>query len=166
MPLEKEDGAKVLQLITSRYNAREWRKKIEKTLSLPPSGLKDEDQRKAFLYLKVGLQAYKSRRADPPSWIVGGFATKEVIDRALFKPTVIDPSFTKDQVTGFFGEDPGSEVNEVWWEDMLVNWFEEPEEEVEDDIEAESSEESELSAEAANASDSIKSPSHAKKTIN
>ncbi|HNP30152.1 MAG TPA: hypothetical protein PKK23_13980, partial [Nitrospirales bacterium] len=75
MPLEKEDGAKVLQLITSRYNAREWRKKIEKTLSLPPSGLKDEDQRKAFLYLKVGLQAYKSRRADPPSWIVGGFAT-------------------------------------------------------------------------------------------
>mgnify|MGYP003524712225 CR=1 FL=1 len=162
MPLEKEDGAKVLQLITSRYNAREWRKKIEKTLSLPPSGLKDDDQRKAFLYLKVGLQAYKSRRADPPSWIVGGFATKEVIDRALFKPTVIDPNFTKDQVAGF-GEDPGSEVDAVWWEDMLVNWFEEPEEEGEDDTEAESSEESELSAEATNASDSTKSPSHAKK---
>lgn len=165
MPLEKEDGAKVLQLITSRYNAREWRKKIEKTLSLPPSGLKDDDQRKAFLYLKVGLQAYKSRRADPPSWIVGGFATKEVIDRALFKPTVIDPNFTKDQVAGF-GEDPGLEVNEAWWEDMLVNWFEEPEEEGEDDegdAEAESSEEAELSAEATNASDSTKSPSHAKK---
>ncbi|WP_342348969.1 hypothetical protein [uncultured Nitrospira sp.] len=162
MPLEKEDGAKVLQLITSRYNDREWRKKIEKTLSLPPSGLKDEDQRKAFLYLKVGLQMYKSRRADPPSWIVGGFATKEVIDRALFKPTVIDPNFTKDQVAGF-GEDPGSEVDAVWWDDMLVNWFEEPEEEGEDDTEAESSEESELSAEAANASDSTKSPSHAKK---
>lgn len=164
MPLEKEDGAKVLQLITSRYNAREWRKKIEKTLSLPPSGLKDENQRKAFLYLKVGLQAYKSRRADPPSWIVGGFATKEVIDRALFKPTVIDPSFTKDQVTGLFGEDPGSEVNEAWWEDMLVNWFEEPEEEGDDDAEAESSEESEPSAEAGDHSDSKENPSHAKKT--
>ncbi|MEO8328124.1 MAG: hypothetical protein ABI618_19940 [Nitrospirota bacterium] len=166
MPLEKEDGAKVLQLITSRYNAREWRKKIEKTLSLPPSGLKDEDQRKAFLYLKVGLQMYKSRRADAPSWIVGGFATKEVIDRALFKPTVIDPDFTKDQVAGF-GEDPGSEVDAVWWEDMLVNWFEEPEEEVEDDegdAEAESSEEAEISAEAENDSDSIENPSHAKKT--
>ncbi|HBP88240.1 hypothetical protein PJI16_11880 [Nitrospira sp. MA-1] len=163
MPLEKEDGAKVLQLITSRYNDREWRKKIEKTLSLPPSGLKDEDQRKAFLYLKVGLQMYKSRRADAPSWIVGGFATKEVIDRALFKPTVIDPDFTKDQVAGF-GEDPGSEVDAVWWEDMLVNWFEEPEEEGDDEAEAESSEEGELSTEAANASDdSTKSPSHAKK---
>lgn len=151
MPLEKEDGAKVLQLITSRYNDREWRKKIEKTLSLPPSGLKDEDQRKAFLYLKVGLQMYKSRRADAPSWIVGGFATKEVIDRALFKPTVIDPNFTKDQVAEF-GEDPGSEVNAAWWEDMLVNWFEEPEEEGEDDANAESSDDSESLAEVDEAS--------------
>lgn len=151
MPLEKEDGVKVLQLITSRYNDREWRKKIEKTLSLPPSGLKDEDQRKAFLYLKVGLQMYKSRRADAPSWIVGGFATKEVIDRALFKPTVIDPNFTNDQVAGF-GEDPGSEVNAAWWEDMLVNWFEEPEEEGEDDANAESSEDSESLAEVDEAS--------------
>ncbi|MDR4459498.1 MAG: hypothetical protein MRJ67_03115 [Nitrospirales bacterium] len=164
MPLEKEDGAKVLQLITSRYNTREWRKKIEKTLSLPPSGLKDEDQRKAFLYLKIALQAYKSRRADPPSWIVGGFATKEVIDRALFKPTVIDPSFTKDQVTGFFKADPGSEVNEAWWEDMLVNWFEEPEEEGDDDADAESSGESEISAEAGDDSDAKENPSPAKKT--
>jgi len=48
MPLEPEDGAKVLQLITSRYNQREWRKKIEKTLSLNPSGFKDDDQRKIF----------------------------------------------------------------------------------------------------------------------
>lgn len=140
MPLEKEDGAKVLQLITSRYNQREWRKKIEKILSLPPSGLKDEHQRKTFIYFKIGLQAYKSRRADPPSWIVGGFATKEVIDRALFNPTVIDPQFTKGDVAGL-GEDPGQEVNEVWWEDMLVNWFEEPEEE-------EEAEGSEASAEA------------------
>lgn len=136
MPLEKEDGAKVLQLITSRYNQREWRKKIEKTLSLPPSGLKDEHQRKTFLYLKIGLQAYKSRRADAPSWIVGGFATKEVIDRALFKPTVIDPQFTKEHVAGL-GVDPGLDVDDVWWEDMLVNWFEEPEEEVEAEAEEE-----------------------------
>jgi len=137
MPLEPEDGAKALQLITSRYNQREWRKKIEKTLSLNPSGFKDEDQRKIFLYLKIGLQAYKSQRADPPSWIVGGFATKEIIDRALFKPTVIDPEFTKKHVA-LLGEDPGEEVDKVWWEDMLVNWFEEPEEEVEDEEDAES----------------------------
>jgi hypothetical protein len=120
MPLEPEDGAKALQLITSRYDQREWRKKIEKTLSLPPSGFNDETQRKIFLYLKIGLQAYKSRRADPPSWIVGGFATKEIIDRALFKPTVIDPEFTKEDVA-LLGEDPGEEVDTVWWEDMLVN---------------------------------------------
>jgi hypothetical protein len=133
MPLEPEDGAKALQLITSRYNAREWRKKIEKTLSLNPSGFKDEDQRKIFLYLKVGLQAYKSRRADPPSWIVGGYGTKEVIDRALFKPTVIDPEFTTEHVA-LLGKDPGEEVDTVWWDDMLVNWFEEPEEEGEDEV--------------------------------
>jgi len=161
MPLEKEDGAKVLQLITSRYNAREWRKKIEKTLSLPPSGLKDEDQRKTFLYLKIGLQAYKSRRADPPSWIVGGFATKEVIDRALFNPTVIDPQFTKDQMSGL-GEDPGSDVNEAWWEDMLVNWFEEPEEEAES--EGEEGEGSESSAEADQSSNEKSQSDHQKTT--
>ncbi len=141
MPLEIEDGAKALQLITSRYNQREWRKKIEKTLSLPPSGFNDDAQRKIFLYLKVGLQAYKSRRADPPSWVVGGFGTKEVIDRALFKPTVIDPAFTKEHVA-LLGEDPGEDVDMVWWDDMLVNWFEEPEEENEEDDETESSEDS------------------------
>ena len=137
MPLEPEDGAKALQLITSRYNQREWRKKIEKTLSLPPSGFSDETQRKIFLYLKIGLQAYKSRRADPPSWIVGGFATKEVIDRAKFKPAVIDSEFAEKDVA-FLGEDPGEEVNAVWWEDMLVNWFDEPEEEGEEDEDSES----------------------------
>lgn len=141
MPLEIEDGAKALQLITSRYNQREWRKKIEKTLSLPPSGFNDDTQRKIFLYLKVGLQAYKSRRADPPSWVVGGFGTKEVIDRALFKPTVIDAAFTKEHVA-LLGEDPGEEVDMVWWDDMLVNWFEEPEEEGEEGDETESSEDS------------------------
>jgi hypothetical protein len=154
MPLEKEDGAKVLQLITSRYNQREWRKKIEKTLSLPPSGLQDEHQRKIFLYLKIGLQAYKSRRADPPSWIVGGFGTKEVIDRALFNPKVVDPQFSQDHVAGL-GVDPGADVDEVWWDDMLVNWFEEPEEEDvgEDENEDDGDERAKAAAEAEQSSD-------------
>lgn len=128
MPLDVEEGEKVLKLVTSRFNQREWRKKIEKILSLPPSGLQDDTQRKLFLYLKIGLQAYKSRRADPPMWIVGGFATQEVIDRAKFKPAVVNPDFTSEHVA-CFGIDPGPEVNEVWWEDMLVNWFVDPEEE-------------------------------------
>jgi hypothetical protein len=162
MPLEPEDGAKALQLITSRYNQREWRKKIEKTLSLPPSGFNDENQRKIFLYLKVGLQAYKSRRADPPSWIVGGFGTKEVIDRVLFKPAVIDPEFTKEHVE-FLGKDPGEEVDMVWWDDMLVNWFEEPEEEGEEDEEAESSEGSESASDDDTSSDPSDTE-HAQKT--
>lgn len=129
MPLDAHDGAKALQLLTSRFNQRAWRKKIEKTLSLPPSGMEDELQRKIFVHLKVSLQAYKSRRADPPSWIVGGYATQEVIDRARFNPRVIDPSLTADQVD-FLGVDPGEEIDEVWWENMLVKWFEEPEEDI------------------------------------
>lgn len=128
MPLDREEGEKVLKLVTSRYNQREWRRKIEKILSLPPSGLQDENQRKLFLYLKVGLQAYKSRRADPPTWIVGGFATQEVIERAKFKPSVVHPEFTSEYVA-CLGVDPGPDVNEVWWEDMLVNWFVNAEEE-------------------------------------
>jgi hypothetical protein len=155
MPLEPEDGAKALQLITSRYNAREWRKKIEKTLSLNPSGFKDDNQRKIFMYLKVGLQAYKSRRADAPSWIVGGYGTKEVIDRALFKPTVIDPEFTTEHVA-LLGKDPGEEVDTVWWDDMLVNWFEEPEEEGEDedDEDEESSDDAETASKVDASTDS------------
>ncbi len=159
MPLESEDGAKALQLITSRYNQREWRKKIEKTLSLPPAGFNDETQRKIFLYLKIGLQAYKSRRADPPSWVVGGFGTKEVIDRALFKPTVIDSEFTKEHVA-LLGQDPGEEVDLVWWEDMLVNWFEEPEEDGEDETDDEPSEDSE----SASDHDQSSEPSDSAKT--
>ncbi len=155
MPLEPEDGAKALQLITSRYNQREWRKKIEKTLSLPPSGFNDDVQRKIFLYFKIGLQAYKSRRADAPSWIVGGFGTKEVIDRALFKPTVIDPEFTKEHVD-FLGKDPGEEVDAVWWDEMLVNWFEEPEEEDEDDESSEDGETASDGDESADSSDTEK----------
>jgi len=128
MPLDTEGGEKVLQLISSRYDERDWRKKIEKTLSLPGSGLSDEVQRKIFLHLKVQLQAYKSRRADAHSWIVGGFATKEVIDRARHRPTDIDPAMTEEQVN-MLGVDPGEEVDQGWWEDMLAKWFEEPEEE-------------------------------------
>lgn len=125
MPLDSIDGEKTLQLITSRFDQREWRKKIEKLLGLPPSGLTEEAQRKIFLYLKNELQAYKSRRADPPSWIVGGYATREVVDRARYNPTEIDPSFTKNEVA-FLGEDPGSEVDQPWFDDILIKWFLEP----------------------------------------
>ena len=132
MPLDAHDGAKVIQLLTSRFNQREWRKKIEKTLSLPPTGIQDELQRKIFLHLKLNLQAYKSRRADPPSWIVGGFATQEIIDRVRFNPKVVDSSLTKEEVD-FLGVDPGDEIDQVWWEEMLVRWFEEPEEDQEEE---------------------------------
>lgn len=126
MPLDTEAGKLMLQLITSRYEKREWRKKIEKTLSLPATGVGDELQRAIFLYLKHGLKAYKSRRADPDSWIVGGYATTEVIDRTKFNPTLVGPSVTKDQVA-YLGIDPGPGVDEPWWDEMLVAWFEQPE---------------------------------------
>jgi hypothetical protein len=128
MALDVELGKKMLQLITSRYDDRHWRKKIEKTLTLPQSGVGDPIQRQIFIYLKIGLKAYKSRRADPDSWIVGGYATKEVIDRAKFQPHLVGPSLTKDDVA-FLGSDPGQDVDEVWWDEMLVAWFEVPEEE-------------------------------------
>jgi hypothetical protein len=126
MALDADLGAKMLQLITSRYDDRRWRKQIEKILSLPQSGVGDERQRQVFMYLKMSLKAYKSRRADPDSWIVGGFATKEVIERAKFQPSVVGAGITKDDVS-ILGTDPGSEVDQTWWEDMLVSWFEEPE---------------------------------------
>ncbi len=131
MALDAETGKRMLQLVTSRYDDRKWRKKIEKTLSLPPSGVGDETQRAIFLYLKHGLKAYKSRRADPDTWIVGGFATQEVILRAKHDPSVVGPSITKDDVA-YLAEDPGPEVDEAWWEEMLVQWFEEPEVEEEE----------------------------------
>ena len=127
MALDTEHGKKMLQLLTSRYDDRHWRKKIEKTLSLPQSGVGDETQRRIFLYLKHGLKAYKSHRADPDSWIVGGFATQETIARAKFTPSLIDPSLTKSDVE-MLGTDPGPDVDEAWWDDMLVAWFEEPDE--------------------------------------
>jgi hypothetical protein len=126
MALDAEQGKRMLQLLTSRYDDRHWRKKIEKTLSLPATGVADETQRAIFMYLKHGLKAYKSRRADPDSWIVGGFATREVIERARFNPAAVGASLTKEQVATL-GVDPGPDVDEAWWEDMLVAWFEEPE---------------------------------------
>ena len=126
MPLDVENGAKALQLVTSRYDRREWRKKIEKTLSLPSSGLEDDTQRKIFMYLKRQLQAYKSRRADPPSWIVGGYATREVIDHARLCPAEIGSGVTETDVS-LLGVDPGVDVDDMWWETMLVLWFESPE---------------------------------------
>jgi len=128
MPLDIEFGKKMLQLITSRYDDRHWRKRIEKTLGLPQSGISDPIQQQVFMYLKVGLKAYKSRRADPDSWIIGGYATKEVIDRAKFQPQLVEASVTKDDVA-FLGSDPGSDVDEAWWDEMLVQWFDVAEEE-------------------------------------
>ncbi len=126
MALNQDDGKRMLQLITSRYDDRRWRKKIEKTLSLPQSGVGDELQRQIFMYLKLELKAYKSHRADPDSWIVGGYATREVIERAKHQPNLVGRSVTEDDVA-FLGVDPGAEVDDTWWEDMLVSWFEEPE---------------------------------------
>ncbi|MBK9305597.1 MAG: hypothetical protein IPM58_00520 [Nitrospira sp.] len=140
MPLDAELGQKMLQLITSRYDDRHWRKQIEKTLSLPQSGVADPVQQQIFMYLKQGLKAYKSRRADPDSWIIGGYATKEVITRAKFQPQLIGPSFKQEDVA-FLEADPGADVTEAWWEEMLVQWFDVPEEEKPaEDSENESSE--------------------------
>ncbi|TKB70874.1 MAG: hypothetical protein E8D52_01925 [Nitrospira sp.] len=80
------------------------------------------------MYLKHGLKAYKSRRADPDSWIIGGYATKEVINRAKFQPQLVGSSVKKEDVA-FLGTDPGDDVTEAWWEEMLVQWFDVPEEE-------------------------------------
>lgn len=127
MPLDADLGKKMLQLITSRYDDRHWRKPIEKTLSLPQSGVADPLQQQIFMYLKHGLKAYKSRRADPDSWIIGGYATKEVINRAKFQPQLVGASIKQDDVA-FLGTDPGDDVTQAWWEEMLVQWFDVPEE--------------------------------------
>lgn len=148
MALDAEFGKIMLQLITSRYEDRHWRKRIEKTLSLPQSGVGDERQQQMFLYLKLNLKAYKSRRADPDSWILGGYATKEVIDRAKFQPHLVGEGISADDVA-FLGVDPGPEIDEAWWEEMLVAWFGAPEEE-------ESSEEA--TAEEAATPDAVKDP--------
>ena len=128
MALDADQGKIMLQLITSRYEDRHWRKKIEKTLSLPQSGVGDERQQQMFLYLKLNLKAYKSRRADPDEWILGGYATKEVIDRAKFQPHLVGQGITAEDVA-FLGVDPGPDIDEAWWEEMLVAWFGAPEDE-------------------------------------
>ena len=148
MSLDAELGKTMLQLITSRYEDRHWRKKIEKTLSLPQGGVGDEHQQQVFMYLKLNLKAYKSRRADPDSWILGGYATKEVIDRAKFQPHLVGEGISADDVA-FLGVDPGPEIDEAWWEEMLVAWFGAPEEE-------ESSEEA--TADEAATPDAVKDP--------
>jgi hypothetical protein len=137
MPLDAELGKTMLQLITSRYDDRHWRKKIEKTLGLPQSGVGDPMQQQIFMYLKIGLKAYKSRRADPDSWIVGGYATKEIVERAKVEPQLAGLDITKDDVA-FLGSDPGKEIDEAWWDEMLVSWFDVPEEDK--PVEADSSE--------------------------
>ncbi len=128
MPLDAVLGKQMLQLITSRYDDRHWRKRIEKTLSLPQSGVTDPVQQQIFMYLKHDLKAYKSRRADPDSWIIGGYATKEVINRAKFQPQLVGASLKQEDVA-FLGTDPGEDVTEAWWDEMLVQWFDIPEEE-------------------------------------
>jgi hypothetical protein len=145
MPLDAELGKKMLQLITSRYDDRHWRKQIEKTLSLPQSGVADPIQQLIFMYLKHGLKAYKSRRSDPDSWIIGGYATKEIINRAKFQPQLVGSSITKDDVA-FLGTDPGDDVTQAWWEEMLVQWFDVPEEEKPAEEESNQSENSDSSS--------------------
>ena len=145
MPLDAELGKKMLQLITSRYDDRHWRKQIEKTLSLPQSGVADPIQQLIFMYLKHDLKAYKSRRSDPDSWIIGGYATKEVINRAKFQPQLVGSSITKDDVA-FLGTDPGDDVTQAWWEEMLVQWFDVPEEEKPAEEESNQSENSDSSS--------------------
>lgn len=146
MALDVELGKMMLQLVTSRYDDRHWRKQIEKILSLPQSGVGDERQRQIFMYLKIGLKAYKSRRADPDSWIVGGFATKEVIERAKFQPAVVGAGLTPDDVS-YLGTDPGPDIDQAWWEAMLSAWFEEPEPEETEPLETPDGDQSEVSAE-------------------
>jgi len=146
MALDAELGKTMLQLVTSRYDDRHWRKQIEKILSLPQSGVGDERQRQIFMYLKIGLKAYKSRRADPDSWIVGGFATKEVIERAKFQPAAVGTGLTHDDVS-YLGTDPGPDIDQGWWEALLSAWFEEPEPEETEPLETPDGDQSEVSAE-------------------
>ena len=83
MPLDADHGKTMLQLITSRYDDRHWRKKIEKTLSLPQSGVGDPAQQQILCNSSSGSRPINPvGRSD--SWIVGGYATKEIVERAKF----------------------------------------------------------------------------------
>ena len=57
-----------------------------------------------------------------------GYATKEVITRGKFQLQLVGSSIKKEDVA-FLGTDPGVDVTEAWWEEMLVQWFDVPEEE-------------------------------------
>jgi hypothetical protein len=57
-----------------------------------------------------------------------GYATKEVINRAKFQPQLVGASLKQEDVA-FLGTDPGEDVTETWWEEMLVQWFDVSEEE-------------------------------------
>ncbi len=57
-----------------------------------------------------------------------GYATKEVINCAKFQLQLVGSLIKKDDVA-FLGTDPGADVTETWWEEMLVQWFDVPEEE-------------------------------------
>ena len=57
-----------------------------------------------------------------------GYATKEVINRAKFQPQLVGADIKQEDVV-FLRSDPGADVTEAWWEEMLVQWFDVPEEE-------------------------------------
>ena len=57
-----------------------------------------------------------------------GYAKKEVINRMKFQPQLVGASLKQEDVA-FLGIDPGADVTEAWWEEMLVQWFDVPEEE-------------------------------------
>ena len=59
MALDAEQGKRMLQLLTSRYDDRHWRKKIEKTLSLPMTG---GEVREALTVTQTVLDALASVR--------------------------------------------------------------------------------------------------------
>ena len=48
-----------------------------------------------------------------------GYAMKEVINRAKFQLQFVGSSIKKEDVA-FLGTDPGADVTETWWEEMLV----------------------------------------------
>ena len=66
MALDAELGKKMLQLVTSRYDDRHWRKKIEKTLSLPQSGVADPIQQQLFMYLKIDRKSTRLNSSHIP----------------------------------------------------------------------------------------------------
>ena len=60
---------------------------------------------------------------------------------------MVGPDITKDDV-GFLGSDPGKEIDETWWDEMLVSWFDVPEEEKPIELEGESATDSKAASSA------------------